>query len=210
MLHPIVAIACLSALTAAAWAADVRVLYDFEDPAELAGLRAGSENVSVDLSQDNGVTRGRSCARVVFAEGEGWGTLVLGADRIGDWSGYAAVAFDVVQERGDKWPVNVELWDGASRDYHTRFTTETLVRPGRNTVVVPIDRARRNGKEGRDWNELEPQDRIDLGRLTQVKIFINSPRSGGDLVWWVDNVRLLTESALAGPPIHVDLPAGAQ
>src|SRR4051812_18183890 len=130
-----------------------RELYDFEDPAELAGLRTHSENVALDLSQDNGVTHGRSCARVVIRAGDGYATLVLAADRCRDWSGFAAIAFDVYQERAEKTAINVELWDGASRDYATRCTTATVVRAGRGTVLVPIDHAKRNGKEGRDWAE---------------------------------------------------------
>ena len=187
-----------------------RTLYDFEQGAELEELRAKAENVVLDLVQDNGVTRGRNCCRMVFKQGGGDAVLQITGARAKDWSGYAAVVFDIYQERTEKWPMHVELWDQASTNYHTRCTYDPVVRPGRNTVVVAIDRAKRNGKEGRDWSELEPQDKIDLDALKMVKIFLSCPTAGGDLVWWVDNIRLLTSDAVNGPPLKVDLPPGAK
>jgi hypothetical protein len=199
----------LSALPAAEPAA-TRVLFDFEDPAELEELRRGAEGVALDLVQDNGVTHGRTCARLVLAQGDGAAVLTLGGARIRDWSKYAAIAFDVFQERADKQELHVELWDQASHDYHTRCTYDRVVRQGRNTIVVAIDRAKRNGKEGRAWAELEPQDRIDLDGLKLVKLFAARPQQGGDVVWWIDHVRLLTSDAVAGPQLAVVLPAGAK
>ena len=187
-----------------------RMLYDFEDQAEIDELRAKAEHVTCDLVQDNGVTHGRTCCRMVFPQGGGDGTVLLGRSRIADWSGYAAIAFDVFQERDEKWTVNVELWDRASHNYATRCTYSSVVRPGHNAVVVAIDHAKRNSKEGREWSELEEQDKIDLNNLTMVKIFLSCPTAGGDLVWWVDSIRLLTTDAISGPPLAITLPAGAQ
>jgi hypothetical protein len=205
-------------LLVAWWSADLlgversgpRLLYDFEDGAEIEELRARADSVSLDQVQDNGVTHGRTCCRMVFKQGGGYGVIQLGAHRITDWSGYGAIAFDVVQERDEKWTVNVELWDHASHNYATRCTSSSIVRPGKNTVVVAIDHAKRNGKEGRDWSELEPQDKINLNDLATVKIFLSCPTTGGDLVWWVDNVRLLTTDALSGPPLAISLPLRAK
>ena len=187
-----------------------RLLYDFEDQAEIDELRAKAEHVTCDLVQDNGVTHGRTCCRMVFPQGGGDGMLLLGKSRIADWSGYAAIAFDVFQERDEKWTVNVELWDRASHNYATRCTFSSVVRPGRNSVVVAIDHAKRNSKEGREWSELEEQDKINLNELTMVKVFLSCPAAGGDLVWWVDNIRLLTTDAVSGPPMAITLPAGAK
>lgn len=187
----------------------VRVLYDFEDPTELEQLRAKAESVTLDIVQDNGVTRGRSCARAVFKQGVDWGLFELGPDKTRNWAGYDYVAFDVFTEREEKLAFNVELWDKLSRNYHTRCTFEQAVRAGKQTLLYKINRARRNGKEGRDWEELEPQDRIDLNGLTKVKCFVTPPKTGGDLVWWLDNIRLLTEDA-AGAKMTVKLPAGVR
>jgi hypothetical protein len=212
-IHALLVLILLGGLTATAMAAErtaPRMLYDFEDQAEVDELRAKAEHVTCDLVQDNGVTHGRTCCRMVFAQGGGDGVLLLGKGRIADWSGYAAIAFDVFQEREEKWTVNVELWDRASRNYATRCTFSSVVRPGHNSVVVAIDHAKRNSKEGREWSELEEQDKINLKDLAMVKVFLSCPTAGGDLVWWVDNIRLLTTDAVSGPPMAVTLPAGAK
>ncbi len=188
----------------------LRMLYDFEDQGEIDELRAKAEHVACDLVQDNGVTHGRTCCRMVFPQGGGDGMLLLGKSRIADWSGFAAIAFDVFQERDEKWTVNVELWDRASHNYATRCTFSSVVRPGHNSIIVAIDHAKRNGKEGREWSELEEQDKINLRELTMVKVFLSCPSSGGDLVWWVDNIRLLTTDAVSGAPMAIALPAGAK
>jgi hypothetical protein len=185
-----------AALMNAADRSGPRLLYDFENVAEIDELRAKSDSVALDMVQDNGVTHGRTCCRMVFKQGGGDGVVQLGASRLKDWSGYGAIAFDVFQERTEKWTVNVELWDRASHNYATRCTYSSVIRPGKNTVVVAIDHSKRNSKEGRDWSELEPQDKIDLDGLKIVKIFLSCPTAGGDLVWWVDNIRLLTSDAL--------------
>src|SRR5207237_3502621 len=51
--------------------------------------------------------------------------------------------------------------------------------------------------------------KIQMNALTKVKMFLTPPNSGGDLVWWVDNFRLLQEDALGGK-MKVDVPAGAK
>src|SRR5580698_7091295 len=56
---------------------EVKILYDFEDPAELDDLKAGAENVTFDIVQDNGVTHGKSCCRLVFKQGTDYGTIHL-------------------------------------------------------------------------------------------------------------------------------------
>jgi hypothetical protein len=98
----------------------VRVLYDFEDPAELEGLRAGAENVTFDLVQDNGVTRGKNCCRMVFAKGTEWGALHFGKNQIKDWQDFDYIAFDIFSERTEKVEFCFELMDALSKNYHTR------------------------------------------------------------------------------------------
>lgn len=165
LLQIITLIVGFSALMFAAERTGPRLLYDFEDLAEVDELRAKSDSVALDVVQDKGVTHGRTCCRMVFKQGGGDGVFQLGANRIKDWSGYGAIAFDVFQERDEKWTVNVELWDRTSHNYATRCAYSSVIRPGKNTVVVAIDHSKRNSKEGRDWSELEPQDKIDLNDL---------------------------------------------
>jgi hypothetical protein len=187
----------------------VRVLYDFEDPAELEGLRADAEQVTFDLVQDNGVTRGKNCCRMVFAKGAAWGAFHFGKEKLKDWQDFDYIAFDIFSDREEKVAFCFELMDALSKNYHTRCSFESqAIRPGKQTIVIPINRAKRNGKEGRDWEELEPQDKIRMNALTRVKFFLTPPKTE-DLVLWVDNIRLMQEDAL-GLKMKVALPAGAK
>ena len=189
---------------------DVRVLYDFENPAEIEELRAESDGVSLDIVQDNGVTRGKNCCRVVFKKGAEYAGFSLGKQKIKDWGNYDFIAFDVFCDREEKVPFVFELWDAQSKNYHMRCTFESnFVRQGRQTIAIPINRAKRNGKEGRSWEEAEPQDKIKMNALTRAKLFLSSAAAGSDVVWWIDNVRLMQEDALV-QKMKIELPAGAK
>ena len=188
---------------------EVRVLYDFEDPADLEDIKKDAENVTFDTVQDNGVTRGKNCCRMVFKQGADFGMFYIGKEKTKNWGSFDYFAMDVFMEREGKIGFSFELWDGLARNFATRCTIEpVVVKQGKNSIVVPINRAKRNGKEGRDWAELEEKDKIQMNALTRVKIFLGPPKDGGDLVWWVDNIRVLQEDALGGR-MKVDLPAGA-
>jgi hypothetical protein len=190
---------------------EIKLLYDFEDPAELEELKAGAENITFDIVQDNGVTHGTSCCRLVCKQGADYCVIHLGKEKIKNWSNFDFFAFDVYSEREEKINVVFELWDAASKNYHTRCTIESghAVKQGKQTLIYPINRAKRNNKEGRDWSELEPQDKIQMNALSKVKVFFTPPKSGGDLVLWVDNFRILQEDALGGK-MKIEVPAGAK
>ncbi|MGD0094133.1 MAG: hypothetical protein ABSE73_29845, partial [Planctomycetota bacterium] len=95
MRHLICVVPFLACLLAAAERPAVRLLYDFEDPAEATELSARAENATFDIVQDNGVTHGRTCARAVFEQGVDFAVFELGRDKIKDWAGYDYVAFDI-------------------------------------------------------------------------------------------------------------------
>ncbi len=78
---------------------------------------------------------------------------------------------------------------------------------GRQTLLYQINRAKRNGKEGREWAELEPKDKMQMNGLTRVKLF-TTPRKDRDAVFWIDNLRLMQEDA-AKPKLRVPLPDSA-
>ncbi len=208
----LIACAALFALTFTSRAAErkeVRVLYDFEEPADAEDLKKDAENVTFDTVQDNGVTRGKNCCRLVFKQGADYGVFYIGREKTKDWGNFDYFVMDVVMEREGKIGFSFELWDGLTKGYPTRCTIEPMiVKQGKNSIVIPINRAKRNGKEGRDWGELEEKDKIQMNALTRVKIFLTPPKDGGNLVWWVDNIRVLQEDALGGK-MKVDVPAGA-
>lgn len=185
-----------------------RLLYSFETPGEAARLAKLADNAAVETVQDVGVTHGERCLRLTVKRGADYGSLRLDADAIKGWAEFDYLALDVTTSEEAALPLMVELWDGASKNYATRCTFEDVkTRPGRQTLLYPIARARRNGKEGRSWEELQPQDKIDRDALTQVKVFLTPPKDR-DAVLYLDNIRLLQEDA-AKPRFEVPLPTGA-
>ena len=187
---------------------DVRPLFSFENATDLSRLSNKNENVTLTLVQDGGVTEGRRCAKVVVPRGAEYGVLRLDAAARKDWRDFDYFAVDVAIEDESPYAIVLELWDARSKNYPTRCSFEGVTtRPGKQTLLYPINRAKRNGKEGRDWAELEPQDKIDMAGLTEVKLFV-TPAKDRDLVFHIDNVRLLQEDA-AKPKLRVPLPEGA-
>ena len=196
----------LMAFTAAAQDKGVRVLFDFEDSAEVQVFGQGSENVSLDRSPDNAFT-GKYCCRAVFAKGAPYAVLYFNGEQKAGWQDYDYFAMDVYVPGSERSACTLELLDARATNYVTRCSLHTSVVPGRQTILIPINHPRRNGKEGRNWSELEPQDKVDLRAMVRCKFFVTPPQDH-DLVWFVDNIRLLKEDAL-GLKMTVPLPTGA-
>lgn len=194
----------------------IRTLASFEDSRtfDIDGkpipyLMEHSEEIDLVYVRDAGVTDGLWCARATVAAGKGWGTIILKDPKIlSDWSDYDYFALDLTLDDDHPYPVVFELLDSASRNYPTRCTFEgTQTRKGRQTLLWPIDRCKRNNKEGREWRELEPKDKIDMKNLKAVKIIV-TPRADRHLQFWIDNVRLMQADA-AVPRMRAPLPSPA-
>ena len=138
-----------------------RLLYSFEAPADLADLKRSAEGSALDAVADNGVTHGKACARWVVKKGADYGTVEFGPAARKDWAGFDYFAVDVFMEEGGPASLHLELWDGLTKGYPTRCTIDQKLRAGKQTLLFHIARAKRNGKEGREWDELEPKDKID-------------------------------------------------
>lgn len=186
---------------------DVRVLFDFEAPSELKAFNC--ENVALDVVQDANVTSGKNCCRVVGKQGTRWAFFEFRGEAIRNWAGYDYFVMDLKIEREEKIGISFELWDGDSKNYHTRCTQTIKTHPGRNKMAFQINRAKRNGKEGRSWNELEPKDKIRMNGLKKVKIFFTPYKKGGDTVFWIDKLRLMKEEAMGGK-LKIKLPPSAK
>jgi len=202
----------LLALASSAYAErkEVRVVYDFEDAADLKELQDRAENITLDLVQDNGVTHGRTCCRVVGKQGADYCNLEIRGEKLKGWADFDYFAMDVYSEREEKLRIVFELWDQQSVNYATRCTFEdSQIHQGRNTLLWKINRCKRNSKEGRDWDELEPKDKIAMDRLKLVKVFFTPFKEGGNTTFWMDNLRLMQEDAVGGK-IVVKLPPSAK
>ena len=186
----------------------VRVIFDFEEAGETKKIEA-DDNMTLDVVQDNGVTRGANCLRVVGKMGKSWAAMVIRGDTVGDVSDFDYFAMDVYTERTEKLRMVFELWDQNSTNYATRCTFENeRTHVGKNTLLWKINRPKRNNKEGLEWHELQPKDKIDRANLKMIKIFFTPFKAGGNTVLWIDNMRFMQEDAVGGR-IKVKLPAGA-
>ncbi len=185
----------------------IRKLYSFEAGGEAEALSADSENVQIIPVLDNGVTEGKQCGRVVVKKGQKWAYFTLARDKIKNWSGFDYFAMDLYTADTSQFSVNFELWDKGTKNYQTRCTTGAKTRPGQQTILFKINRAKRNGKEGRSWAEAQPADKIKMDGLTKVKFFFSGFKDR-DLMFWIDNLRLVTED-IAHPKFEVPVPKGA-
>jgi hypothetical protein len=190
----------------------VRQLYGFEEGLDADGkpvkaLMATAENCTINYCVDAGVTEGKGCARWTIPAGGGYGMFILQGADIKDWNEYDYFAMDLYTDDANLYQMTVELWDGLTKGYPTRCGLDAQTHQGKQTVMFQINRAKRNGKEGREWNELEPQDKMKMDALTKVKIFTTSVKDH-PAMFWIDNLRLLQEDA-AKPKMSISLPANA-
>ena len=216
----LISMLALSVLVAAARAAErkeVRVLFDFENAADADQLRKGSSNANVilDVVQDNGVTSGKNCCRVISKLGGGTTALCIEGDKLKNWGDFDYFVMDVYTERQEKILIPFELWDHDSKDYHSRCTFEDgdeaqYTHVGKNTLKWKINHAARNAKRGGlSWEEMPEKEKIHLNDLKMIKFMFNPFPDGGDTTLWIDNLRLMQSDALGGD-IKVTLPEGAK
>ncbi|MCJ8331227.1 MAG: hypothetical protein HRT89_23545 [Lentisphaeria bacterium] len=182
-----------------------RLLYSFEngkDGQPLKGVRG--QRMKVTCSLDFGVTEGKKCARLVSPAGGGFSELYFSKNKIKNWRGFDYLAIDLFTEDKHSYGISLELSDNQTRAYMTRCTMVTTTSKGHQTLYFPIGRAKRNGKEGRTWAELQAKDKIKLNGLKQVKIFLTTRQKRAGR-FWIDNIRLLQEDA-AKPKMRLSLP----
>lgn len=199
----------------------VRQLFSFEtkeDGSPIEGFemdgkpvkawQSAAENMDVVYVQDNGVTDGKWCARMTIPAGKDVGLTELTGDAVKNWADYDYLAIDLFTEETAELNFVVELWDADSKNYATRCTFEEVkTHNGAQTLLYQINRAKRNGKEGRGWEELEDKDKINMNGLKKVKIF-TAQAADHPVRLWIDNVRLMQEDA-AKPKMQAPLPKNA-
>jgi hypothetical protein len=178
-----------------------RVLYDFEDAADLASWSNLSiENpaeadqrirkeppVKVELSAEH-VSSGKSSLKLTF-EGGAWPTVTRALPNE-DWMPFhrltadvtvtrdCLVGFTVLQEESSR----KEGWDPVVG----RWTRTQFCRPGRNVVTEVLHR--------NDWQAINAK----LGPAVRFEIFMYNPRPGESI--WVDHVRLSRVKDKEEPP----------
>lgn len=211
----------LVGLTAHAQDADVPdqdLILDFESSEEVDGLRGHAENLELDIVQDYCVTRNANCLRVVGMMEQPYASLVVtDPAALENAEHYDYVAMDAYNNSERAVKLTLELWDAKSVDYYSRSTMDgdpaeartVMLRPGMNHLYWPIQRPRRNAKEGMDWRDIKDGDLVDRANLTQLKIFFQPEKSGGDTVFWMDNLRFVKAHMVGGLLEPPALPEGS-
>lgn len=190
----LLSLAAMVALAATLGAADkpepvARVLFDFEDPADLkawANLElpdAKEPPAKLELSTDH-ATAGKQSLKITFAGGT-WPTLTT-TQIPDDWAPYETfhadvtvsksclIGFQVLQEKSSR----AGGWDGSV----SRWAKTELLRPGTTHVSAPLHP---NG-----WSAIRAklENGKELGKVVRFEIFVYRPAEGETI--YVDNVRV--------------------
>jgi hypothetical protein len=182
-------------LTCSVLAADqpaVKVLFDFEEAADLTAwsnlalpdAKEKEPPAKIELSTEH-ATSGKRSLKITFAGGR-WPTITT-TQVLDDWLPYhtfeadvtvsraCLVGFTALQEksqRGDGYDLSISRW-----------TKTALLRPGTNHVSAVIHPPNQNAIDAR-W-----------GKVVRFEIFMYNPHDGESI--YVDNIRLKTEKEAA-------------
>ena len=109
-----------------------------------------------------------------------------------DWSGYDYLKADLYTDAARPLDLYVEIRDQATRDYWTRVTYNTVVPPGRSTLVLPLDQLYVGEKS-------RPGRKLMLSGVTHL-VFSVGDQPPAPL--YLDNLRL--ERDVETPPLKFD------
>jgi hypothetical protein len=175
---------CLLPTLAANLASGERVLFDFEDDADLNAWSqflpdnpkitgAKEPPVKIEISGES-VTSGKKCLKVTFAGGKF--PAIATRSPLEDWTAYQCFRADVTASRTCLAAFRVV---GLEDKEHRGWVKLALLRKGRNAVV-----------------DVAPA----LKGPTQFEILMYAPHAGETL--YVDNIRLSSEATTAATPYH--------
>jgi len=168
---------------------ETKILQDFETNEDLNVFEI--KNKTAVLS-DQHVTHGQHGIRI--AANEYLNTFRLPRD----WSGFDALELDVFVE-GDA-PISGSLliadaiWDQSDRSYWNRHNGSFNLRPGANTLSIPVNGLYR-GEAGSRNNDIKSN--IDPKQITRLDIGFSSDAKA-PIALYLDHLRLSKESRPAG------------
>lgn len=163
----------------------VKVLFDFEEPTEIAEwsnlvlpeAKVKEPPVKIERSEMH-ATSGKHSLKLTFGGGN-WPAVTT--TRVpDDWQGFQTFTADVTAERNSVVGFRVMQekstratgWDGGI----SRWTKTEFLQPGKNTIVASI-RMPNDYAVHAKW-----------GKVTRLEIFMYNPRDGESI--YVDNIRL--------------------
>ncbi len=108
-------------------------------------------------------------------------------DQPQDWEGYDFLKAEADSSAPGPMRLAIEIWDAATRDYWTRVNYETVVPPGRSTLIVPV-------KQLYVGEKSRPGRMLDLAHVTRL-VFGIGDRPAGALL--LDRVRVERDDSVA-------------
>ncbi|MHB1037430.1 MAG: zinc ribbon domain-containing protein [Pirellulales bacterium] len=97
-----------------------------------------------------------------------------------DWTGYDLLKADLLTETTEPLELYVEIRDTGTRDYWTRVNYQTVVPPGRSTLVIPV-------KQLYVGEKSRPGRMLDLAGVNLVAINIGDKPAAP---LWINNLRV--------------------
>jgi hypothetical protein len=178
-------------------AAETRLLLGFESDADVASVECDSSAIVLDAAH---VTEGAHSLRLPADD------YLRFFQLRGDWSGFDALEVDIHVDLDRPVSVYVLIGDEAWRQrstYWNRYNASFALRPGANTLAIPIGGLYR-GEVGSRFNDLKTP--IDASRIVRVDLgFTPAAQTVGFV--YLDNMRLTRTGAPAsvrafdfGPP----------
>jgi hypothetical protein len=154
---------------AATKAPPVKLIADFEGRNPFAG----------GVVVADGALEGRKALRIDRA--------YVSLDEPQDWAGYDFLKAELQSAAAAPMRLSVEIWDASARDYWTRVNYETVVPPGRSTLVLPV-------KQLYVGEKSRPGRMLDLALVTRLVFGIGDQPPGSLLL---DRVRLERDDSVA-------------
>lgn len=160
-----------------------RILFDFETDEELDRFHWKCHTLFA-LSEEH-ATHGTKSLKMDLFPSEYPGLAPMIKDT--DWSRYGALRFDVYNPQGKDIPLTVRIDDKKDYpDYADRYNRRFVVKPGANTVTIPLDSLNTSGGK----RTLNPK------RIYRFVIFMVQPK--GRTTVYVDYARLVRKRDQTG------------
>lgn len=158
---------------------DTRLLTGFEEPSDLRewnGQWASIQRV------EKHATQGRYALQLRLFEGKYPGLLLSSRSLLlTGWDGYDFAKLDIFNSWSQPVPLTIRIDDLQSVNYGSRYNEGFMMRPGRNTIELPVRRLQTS----------DHQRNLNVSQLKQFMVFATDVQSS--IVLFLDNFRLEKE-----------------
>jgi len=186
---------CFTAVLAAGlfigltYAADeVKVLYGFENDAEVKDFKVNSGKGSIN-DDERFASEGKKSLAVDFTtEGDYPGIYVGTHENVttpikGNWDGYDMLKLDIYNPGSETLHFNIRIDDELSTDMKSRFNSDEItVKPNWNKINILF-------KKLKTYDKAKPR-KIDITKIKLLAIFTDNKSLKQEATLYFDNIRL--------------------